>query len=748
MSCSAQTRKDRYEPDEGPKTRKTSLQFVVPVLIALFLFSLAQLGWAGPTHQSSQPTRRPLLTGQPANQTVTSGQTASFSVVAEGASRLSYQWQKNGAAISGATASTYTTPVTSISDSGSQFIAVVTNGITTVKSKPAILTVKASLVTVTLSPTSTTIGEGSSQQFSGAVAGTSNPAIIWSISGNSCSGSTCGTISNGGLYVAPYSVPSPPTVTVTATSVADRTKTASASLTIVAAVVLSLSPTHASVPASATQLLNASLTGTSDVGVNWSLRGSGCSGSSCGTLSTSALSAVYSAPMTVPSPADVTVTATSATDPAISATATLTLASAVVVTVSPAATSVSAGSTQQFSASIFGASNTAVSWAVSGAGCSDAVCGTVSGSGLYTAPATPPSPGTVTVSATAVADSTKSAAASVTIAAIGLPPIGINVSEAEYSWGSFAGPTDLAYLKTNHVRIIRLPIAWERAQSALMGPLNQTYISGLTTFISAAGAQGMTVIVDLHDYGRYDINWARDLAANGVATPNTGSDEEIIGSTAVPISAFSDFWTKLAEALRGTKGLAYYDLMNEPYNMGSATAWSSAAQAAVNAIRSVDTSTSILVEGTQWASAYWWPSDNGSLQVNDPSHNLFYEAHLYFDNDGSGTYSESYTQQGAYPTIGVDRLQPFLTWLTQNHAKGFVGEFGVPNNDPLWLPVLDNFLTALQSAGLSGTYWNYAFHSTTDPSWWPATDSMSIINNGTADPQMTVLVQHNTQSAP
>jgi endoglucanase len=186
--------------------------------------------------------------------------------------------------------------------------------------------------------------------------------------------------------------------------------------------------------------------------------------------------------------------------------------------------------------------------------------------------------------------------------------------------------------------------------------------------------------------------------------------------------------------------------MNEPYNMGDATVWPTAAQAAVNAIRAVDMNTQILVEGTQWASAYWWPGDNGSLSITDPANKLLYEAHLYFDSDGSGRYLLSYVAQGAYPNWGVDHLQPFLTWLKQHHFKGFLGEFGVPNTDPQWLPVLDNFLTALQAAGLSGTYWNYTFHSPSDPSWWPANDPMSIINNGQANPQMGILVKHNTQS--
>ena len=60
--------------------------------------------------------------------------------------------------------------------------------------------------------------------------------------------------------------------------------------------------------------------------------------------------------------------------------------------------------TKQFTASVSGTSNTAVNWSVSGSGCSGAACGTVSSSGLYTAPASVPNPATVTVTATSAAD--------------------------------------------------------------------------------------------------------------------------------------------------------------------------------------------------------------------------------------------------------------------------------------------------------------------------------------------------------
>ena len=86
----------------------------------------------------------PSITTQPASRTVTAGQTATFSVTSSGAAPLSYQWSKNGAAISGATSSAYTTPVTTSADSGSQFTVAVSNTNGTVTSSAATLTVQAS----------------------------------------------------------------------------------------------------------------------------------------------------------------------------------------------------------------------------------------------------------------------------------------------------------------------------------------------------------------------------------------------------------------------------------------------------------------------------------------------------------------------------------------------------------------------------------------------------------------------------
>jgi outer membrane protein assembly factor BamB len=102
------------------------------------------LDWGCGGGSSSQGPTAPSISKQPVSQSVTVGQSATFSVVATGTSPLSYQWQKNGVAISsGAISPAYTTPPTLATDTGSQFSVVVSNSVGQLTSNPATLTVLA-----------------------------------------------------------------------------------------------------------------------------------------------------------------------------------------------------------------------------------------------------------------------------------------------------------------------------------------------------------------------------------------------------------------------------------------------------------------------------------------------------------------------------------------------------------------------------------------------------------------------------
>jgi hypothetical protein len=140
----------------------------VSVVSFLAAFVLIMSGCASTPYNSNSGGTAPSITAQPVNATVTVGQTATFSVGAAGTSPLSYQWRKNAANISGATASSYTTPATTSGDNGAKFDVVVSNADGSMTSNAAILTVSlagATLQSISVTPASPSIVAGNTQQF-------------------------------------------------------------------------------------------------------------------------------------------------------------------------------------------------------------------------------------------------------------------------------------------------------------------------------------------------------------------------------------------------------------------------------------------------------------------------------------------------------------------------------------------------------------------------------------------------------
>jgi len=184
-----------------------------------------------------------------------------------------------------------------------------------------------------------------------------------------------------------------------------------------------------------TLTFTATVTGTNNQAVTWSVTGGG-------TISSIG---VYTAPATVPNPAKVTVTATSQADSTKSGSATITVvsASAVQVSVQPATASVSDFRTQQFTATVTGSSNTAVTWQVNGVTGGTQKFGFISSTGLFVAPSAVPTKSdgqgntittTLTITAVSQADSTASAASTVTIV-----PDNANTQSAPVELGTTGG---------------------------------------------------------------------------------------------------------------------------------------------------------------------------------------------------------------------------------------------------------------------------------------------------------------------
>lgn len=158
---------------------------------------------------------------------------------------------------------------------------------------------------------------------------------------------------------------------------------------------VTVTPATLSLNAGATQQFTAAVTGTTNTSVTWS--------ASAGSIDSNGL---FTAPA---NPGAITVTATSVADSTKSASADVTVASSgVVVTISPTSVNLPTSGIQQFTASVTGATNTAVTWS--------ATQGSITSSGLYTAPATKT---TATITATSTADASKSASAMALIGGAG-----------------------------------------------------------------------------------------------------------------------------------------------------------------------------------------------------------------------------------------------------------------------------------------------------------------------------------------
>lgn len=316
-------------------------------------------------------------------------------------------------------------------------------------------TTKASVL-VSISPSTATISSGGSQQFTATVTNGVNTAVTWTTS--------AGIITAAGLYTAP-TVTVDSVVTVTATSVADTTKSASATVTVKAPTQLPVVVNFDS-PACPNGYGGgggAPLTGTYQ-GINWGSSPWDCEKAAIDTTySASWMQPVTKATFSFVAPSILTQlqagsssgngTLTVSTDagetmswavtggvaiavrttgfvkPATvitvaftggwtleldnityTAGASVPPAPVVAVAVSPKTATVSSGGAQQFSASVTGTTNTAVTWSTTS--------GAVSAAGLFTAPTTYTDLA-VTVTAKSVADATKSDSAVVTVKAAG-----------------------------------------------------------------------------------------------------------------------------------------------------------------------------------------------------------------------------------------------------------------------------------------------------------------------------------------
>jgi endoglucanase len=310
--------------------------------------------------------------------------------------------------------------------------------------------------------------------------------------------------------------------------------------------------------------------------------------------------------------------------------------------------------------------------------------------------------------------------------AIGTFVGGTNLSGAEFgtvpgNYGTdylYPPHSDVDYFVGKGFRIFRIPFLWERMQPNLQQPLASAELARLQDLVSYATSKGAYVLVDPHNYARYNGN--------------------IIGDAGSPVGTadFADFWSRLS-ALFASNDHAIFGLMNEPHDMATSL-WLTDANAAIAAIRKGGARNVVFVPGNSWTGAHSW-TDGGSssnatvmLGVQDPLSNYVFEAHQYLDSDYSGTHADCQST-----TIGSQSLQAFTQWLQTNHLRGFLGEFGVANNTTCMAALEDmlSYIDQNRSLWAGWTWWSAG------PLWGSYMFSIEP-SNGMDAPQTATLVKH------
>lgn len=279
------------------------------------------------------------------------------------------------------------------------------------------------------------------------------------------------------------------------------------------------------------------------------------------------------------------------------------------------------------------------------------------------------------------------------------------------------GYTSQDYFIGKGLNTFRLPFRWERLQRQLDADFDTAELGRLDTTVTDMTGKGAYVIVEPHNFARY----------NG----------ELVGSTAVPNSAFADLWAKLAQHYASNPRVLF-GLMNEPHDMPTEQ-WRDGANAAIAAIRTAGAHNLIVVPGNAYTGAWCWslnfygtPNADAMLGITDPEDNYVFEVHQYLDSDYSGSHTACQST-----TIGADSLAGFTAWLRAHGKRGILGELGAGANATCDTAV-DGMLAHIDAN--ADVYIGWAWWSAGP--WWGNYFMTLEPQNGVDAPQFATLATH------
>ncbi|HSC68818.1 MAG TPA: glycoside hydrolase family 5 protein [Cellvibrio sp.] len=286
---------------------------------------------------------------------------------------------------------------------------------------------------------------------------------------------------------------------------------------------------------------------------------------------------------------------------------------------------------------------------------------------------------------------------------------GVNLAGAEFNAKQLPGvvfkdytypnTSELSFIASKGANIIRFPFLWERLQPTPYGPFDQAELMRLKSTVKNANAQGLCVLLDVHNYAKYYSYKLTDKLP----------DESTVSA------AFVSFWVALANEFPDPTQTAF-GLMNEPATV-HLTEWAIIAKQTLAALREAKATNLVIVSGGRWSGVHDWfaglqysnATEFDDLQ--DPLKRTIIEVHQYADSDYSGTHTVT-TGKGCRPASEFDaKFERISTWAKEHQQTLFLGEFGVPPSSEC-LATLTRFLELMEDSPWRGwTYWAAG-------SWW------------------------------
>lgn len=265
------------------------------------------------------------------------------------------------------------------------------------------------------------------------------------------------------------------------------------------------------------------------------------------------------------------------------------------------------------------------------------------------------------------------------------------------------------------IKLIRVPFKHKRLMLE-----NGTWTADLARLkevLVFAQETGCKVILDPHDYFK---------------NPYTGAEY-----TSAELSAFL---VPLANEVASYPALVGFTLTNEPE--GSSDYWNKTAKPVMLAIHNAQPDLTIVLPGASYSSVTRWWDVNPLFPFTDLPSTLkvVYEGHLYMDERASGTWGTAPQDtkdryQYVAPDHGVKMATAWVNWLQHHKLQGFIGETGVPFDNPSALVALDNLYKYLVANKIPATYW-------AGGEWWELNYVNAIERGGNFKEQMTVLRKH------